>query len=94
MRKDVDVRPLAIGIPGEIAVVMGLVALVHARPAGWLEKAPAYCRAVLCYDQRIALDGAPAEFVDAEAKDLAAKQLAKLPRGAGAHSRVRGSRIN
>jgi len=38
MRKEVDVRPLAIGIPGEIAVVMGLVALVHARPAGWLEK--------------------------------------------------------
>jgi hypothetical protein len=36
------------------------------------------CRAVLCYDQRIALDGSPAETVDAEAKDLAAKQLAKL----------------
>jgi sRNA-binding protein len=29
-------------------------------------------------DQRIALDGAPAEPVGAEAKDLAAKQLAKL----------------
>ena len=28
--------------------------------------------------KRIALDGAPAETVDAEAKDLAAKQLAKL----------------
>jgi sRNA-binding protein len=45
--------------------------------AGW-KMAPVYCRAVLCYDQRIALDGAPAEVVDAEAKDLAAKQLAKL----------------
>jgi sRNA-binding protein len=37
-----------------------------------------YCEAVLSHDQRIALDGAPAESVDAEAKDLAAKQLAKL----------------
>jgi sRNA-binding protein len=45
--------------------------------AGW-KMAAVYCRAVLCYDQRIALDGALAEVVDAEAKDLAAKQLAKL----------------
>jgi sRNA-binding protein len=37
-----------------------------------------YCQAVLCHDQRIALDGAPAETVDAEAKDLATKQLAQL----------------
>jgi len=40
--------------------------------------APIYCQAVLCHDQRIALDGAPAEAVDAEAKDLAAKRLAQL----------------
>ena len=40
--------------------------------------APVYCQAVLAHDQRITLDGAPAETVDAEAKDLAAKQLAKL----------------
>jgi sRNA-binding protein len=72
------VRPLAIGIPGEIAAVMG-----WSHPytlgvlAGW-KMAAVYCRAVLCYDQRIALDGAPAEPVGAEAKDLAAKQLAKL----------------
>ena len=76
--KEQDVRPLAIGIPGEIAAVMG-----WSHPytlgvlAGW-KMAPVYCRAVLCNDQRIALDGAPAEVVDAEAKDLAAKQLAKL----------------
>jgi hypothetical protein len=38
----------------------------------------AYCQAVLCHDQRITLDGAPAEPVGAEAKDLAAKQLARL----------------
>jgi sRNA-binding protein len=76
--KEQDVRPLAIGIPSEIAAVMG-----WSHPytlgvlAGW-KMAAVYCRAVLCYDQRIALDGAPAEVVDAEAKDLAAKQLAKL----------------
>jgi hypothetical protein len=40
--------------------------------------APVYCRAVLSCDQRIALDGSPAETVDAGAKDLATKQLAQL----------------
>jgi sRNA-binding protein len=45
--------------------------------AGW-KMAAVYCRAVLCYDQRIALDGSPAETVDAEAKDLATKRLAEL----------------
>jgi len=45
---------------------------------GRWKMAPVYCQAVLCYDQRIALDGAPAETVDAEAKNLAAKQLAQL----------------
>jgi len=40
--------------------------------------ASAYCQAVLRHDQRIALDGSPAETVDAEAKDLAAKRLAQL----------------
>jgi sRNA-binding protein len=33
---------------------------------------------VLAHDQRISLDGTPAEPVDAEAKELATKQLAKL----------------
>jgi sRNA-binding protein len=76
--KQQDVRPLAIGAAGEIGTAMG-----WSHPytlgvlAGW-KMAPVYCRAVLCYDQRIALDGAPAEPVGAEAKDLAAKQLAKL----------------
>jgi sRNA-binding protein len=75
--KDQDVRPLAIGAAGEIAAVMGwslpytLGVLV-----GW-KMAPVYCQAVLCHDQRIALDGAAAETVEAEAKDLAAKQLAQ-----------------
>jgi len=38
----------------------------------------AYCGAVLSHDQRIALDGAPAEAVDAKAKDLATKRLAQI----------------
>jgi sRNA-binding protein len=76
--KEQDVRPLAIGAAAEIGTAMG-----WSHPytlgvlAGW-KMAPVYCRAVLCYDQRIALDGSPAETVEAEAKDLAAKQLAKL----------------
>ena len=40
--------------------------------------AAVYCRAVLAHDQRIALDGAPAEAVDPGAKELAAKQLARI----------------
>jgi sRNA-binding protein len=40
--------------------------------------AAVYCRAVLAHDQRITLDGAPAEAVDAEAKELATKQLARI----------------
>jgi sRNA-binding protein len=76
--KEQEVRPLAIGAAGEIGTAMG-----WSHPytlgvlAGW-KMAPVYCRAVLCYDQRIALDGAPAEPVGAEAKDLATKQLANL----------------
>jgi hypothetical protein len=45
---------------------------------GRWKMAAVYCQAVLAHDQRIALDGAPAETIDAEAKDLAAKQLARL----------------
>jgi sRNA-binding protein len=59
------------------------------RPWGWSvsytrgvlvrwKMATAYCRAVLWCDHRITLAGTPAEPVDAEAKDLAAKQLTKL----------------
>jgi sRNA-binding protein len=73
-----DVRPLAIGAAGQIAAAMGwslpytLGVLV-----GW-KMAAAYCEAVLRYDQRIALDGSPAETIDGEAKELATKQLAQL----------------
>jgi sRNA-binding protein len=74
---DQAVRPLAIAAAGEIAAALGwsLPYTLGVLPS-W-KMAPAYCQAVLCYDQRIALDGAPAEAVDAEAKDLAAKHLAE-----------------
>jgi sRNA-binding protein len=76
--KHEDVRPLAVRAPGEIAAAMGwslpytLGVLV-----GW-KMAPAYCQAVLCYDKRVSLDGSPAETIDAEAKELATEQLARL----------------
>ena len=72
-----DVRPLALGVADQIAAAMGWsvqYSLGVLRP--W-KMAPFYCRAVLSHDQRITLDGAPAETIDASAKELAAKVLAK-----------------
>jgi sRNA-binding protein len=76
--EDQNARPLAVGAAREIAAAMGwslpytLGVLVR-----W-KMAPIYCQAVLCYDRRVALDGSPAETIDAEAKELATKQLARL----------------
>jgi sRNA-binding protein len=76
--KHQDVRPLALGAAGEIAAATGCSLPYTLGVLGRWKMAAVYCQAVLSYDQRIALDGAPAEVVDAEAKDLAAKQLGKL----------------
>ena len=76
--KDQDVRPLAIGATGEIAAAMGWSLPYTLGVLGRWKMAPVYCQAVLSHDQRITLDGTPAEPVDAEAKDLAAKQVARL----------------
>jgi sRNA-binding protein len=76
--KDQDVRPLAIGATGEIAAAMGWSLPYTLGVLGRWKMAEVYCQAVLSHDQRIALDGAPAETVDAEAKDLATKQLVRL----------------
>jgi sRNA-binding protein len=70
--------PLAMGVARQVAAEMGWSLPYTLGVLGRWRMAPVYCQAVLCHDQRIALDGAPAETVDAEAKDLAAKQLAKL----------------
>jgi sRNA-binding protein len=73
-----DVRPLAMGVARQIAAAMSWSLPYTLGVLGRWKMAAVYCQAVLCHDQRIALDGAPAETVDAEAKDLAAKQLARL----------------
>jgi sRNA-binding protein len=73
-----DIRPLAVRAAGEIAAGLGWsMAYTCAVLRRW-KMAPVYCRAVLAFDQRITLDGTPAEPVDAAAKELATKQLAKL----------------
>src|SRR6202051_4769904 len=72
-----QVRPLAIGAAREIAVALGWSLPYTLGVLRSWKMAPAYCQAVLSHDQRIALDGAPAEAVDAEAEDLAAKHFAE-----------------
>ena len=73
-----DVRPLALGTVGQIAEAMGWTIPYTIGVLTYWKMAPFYCQAVLSHDQRVTLDGEPAEPVDAEAKELAAKQLAKL----------------
>jgi sRNA-binding protein len=75
---DQDVRPVTMGAAREIAAAMGWpFPYTLGVLASW-KMAPAYCQAVLSYNQRIGLDGAPAEAVDAKAKNLAAKRLEEL----------------
>jgi sRNA-binding protein len=67
-----------VGAVGEIAAAMGWsVPYTLGVLAPW-KMAPVFCRAVLAHDQRVTLDGAPAEPVDAKAKDSATKRLAHL----------------
>jgi sRNA-binding protein len=73
-----DVRPLALGAASEIAAAMSWSVQYTLGVLTPWKMAAIYCRAVLAHDRRIALDGTPAETVDAEAKELATKQLAKL----------------
>jgi sRNA-binding protein len=78
---DEDVRPLAVDATHEIAAVMGWS---HPYTLGVLSRwkmAPVYCRAVLTHDQRITLDGSPAEMVEAKAKNLATAHLARRAAG-------------
>jgi sRNA-binding protein len=73
-----DVRPLAMGAARQVAAAMAWSLPYTLGVLSRWKMAPVYCQAVLSYDQRIALDGSPAETVDAGAKDLATKQLAQL----------------
>jgi len=76
--RDRDARPLALGTVGQIAEAMSWSIPYTIGVLTYWKMAPFYCQAVLSHDQRVTLDGEPAEPVDAEAKELAAKQLAKL----------------
>jgi len=73
-----DVRPVTMGAAREISATMGWPLAYTLGVLGSWKMASAYCQAVLSYDQRIGLDGAPAEAVDAKAKNLAARRLAEL----------------
>ena len=73
-----DVRPVTMGAAREISATMGWPLAYTLGVLGSWKMASAYCQAVLSYDQRIGLDGAPAEAVDAKAKNLAAKRLEEL----------------
>jgi sRNA-binding protein len=74
---DRDVRPLAVDAAHLIAAVTGWSYPYTLGVLSRWKMAPAYCQAVLCHDQRIALDGSPAEMVEAKARDLATKHLAR-----------------
>jgi sRNA-binding protein len=82
--RDQDVRPLAIDATDEIAVIKGWSLPYTLGVLSRWKMAAVYCQAVLAHDQRIALDGSPAEMVDAKAKDLATKHLARLAAGTAA----------
>jgi sRNA-binding protein len=73
-----DVRPLAMGAARQVAAAMGWSLPYTLGVLTRWKMAAVYCEAVLAMDRRIGLDGSPAEMVDVEAKDLAAKQLALL----------------
>jgi sRNA-binding protein len=73
-----DIRPLAMGAARQVAAAMGWSLPYTLGVLTRWKMAAVYCQAVLSHDQRIGLDGSPAEMVDAEAKELAAKQMAQL----------------
>jgi sRNA-binding protein len=74
---DEDIRPLAINATEEIGAVMGWSYPYTLGVLSRWKMAPVYCQAVLSYDQRVALDGSPAGMVEAKARDLATKHLAR-----------------
>jgi len=61
-----DVRPLALGTVGQIAEAMGWSVPYTIGVLTYWKMAPVYCQVVLAHDQRITLDGALAETVDAQ----------------------------
>jgi sRNA-binding protein len=80
--RDQDVQPLAVDAAHKIAAVMGWSYPYTLGVLSRWKMAPVYCQAVLCHHQRIALDGSPAEVVEAKARGLATKHLARRAAGA------------
>jgi sRNA-binding protein len=72
-----DVRPLAMGAARQVAATMDWSLPYTLGVLTRWKMAAVYCQAVLSHDQRIGLDGSPAEMVDVEAKKLATKQMAQ-----------------
>ena len=81
---DKDIRPLTVDATREIAAAMGWSLPYTLGVLSRWKMAPVYCQAVLCHDRRIGLDGSPAEMVEAKAKDLATKHLARRAEGKAA----------
>jgi sRNA-binding protein len=76
--KPQDVRPLAMGAARQVAAAMSWSLPYTLGVLTRWKMSAVYCQAVLSHDQRIGLDGSPAEMVDVEAKALATKQMAQL----------------
>lgn len=78
-RRSCDVRPLARSMAKMIAPSLGWSVLyAEGVLSAWKSRA-AYCRAVLTYSERIALDGsALGQEVDDKSRNLASKRLAAL----------------
>jgi hypothetical protein len=77
--KHEDVRPLAMASPAKSPRRWGgrfPIRSASSRDGKWRRST----QAVLSHDQPIGLDGSPAELVDAEAKELATKQMLSLRR--------------
>jgi len=89
--RDQDVQPLAVDDTHEIAAVMGWSYPYTLGVLSRWKMAPVYCRAVLCHHQRIALDGSPAEVVEAKARGLATKHLARRAASATAKKAAKGA---
>jgi hypothetical protein len=67
------------GVARQVAAAMGWSLPYTLGVLGRWKMAAVYCQAVFSHDQRIALDGTPAETVDAEAKPaLTSKRTAGL----------------
>ncbi len=66
---DEDVRPLAVDAAHEIAAVMDWSYPYTLGVLSRWKMAPLYCQAVLRHDQRIALDGSPAEMVETPGRE-------------------------